>query len=169
MNRAIIIGAIVVSAAILLNGYLDRAKQPAALAHPAGTREAREKSIAVLPFADLSSSPAAAGIAVDVRRGIARGLSDLRDLRVTPLEAVAQHSPAPHNVRALGESLGVAFLLEGSVRGAGDRVRIHVQLIDAKADQHVFAESYDVEASDVRTVESNIAQKVASELGNNKR
>jgi TolB-like protein len=168
MNRSIIIAAVVISAAILLNGYFDRA---ARAPHAAQSPEkqppmVREKTIAVLPFQDLSASQQEAGFANGIQQEIINRLTRVHDLKVVSQSDVMRYNAtATLNPRDIGQHLGVANLLEGSVQRSENRVRVAVQLIDAKTDTHLWAEMYDRELADVFAVESDIAKSVADQLG----
>ena len=167
MNRSIIIAAVVISAAILVNGYFDRA---ARVPHAAQAPEkqppvVRDKSIAVLPFQDLSSSEENAGFADGIQQEIINRLTKVHDLKVVSAEAVKGYQPAVRDLREVAKQLGVANLLEGSVQHAANRVRVFVQFVDARTDTHLWAERYDREFTDVFAVESDIAKTIARELG----
>jgi adenylate cyclase len=167
MNRSIILGAIIISAAILLNGYLERvARAPHSARTPEKQRpDAREKSIAVLPFQDLSSPTENANFADSVQEEILTNLSKIADLKVISRTNVMQYkNAARHDVREIGKQLGVACVLEGAVRRADKRVRVTVQLVDARTESHLWAESYDREITDVSAVGKEIATNVADIL-----
>ncbi|PYI44952.1 MAG: hypothetical protein DMF11_13620 [Verrucomicrobia bacterium] len=167
MNRSIIIAAVVISAAILVNGYFDRA---ARVPHAAQAPEkqppvVREKSIAVLPFQDLSSSEENAGFADGIQQEIINRLTKVHDLKVVSAEAVKGYQPAVRDLREVAKQLGVANLLEGSVQHAANRVRVVVQFVDAKTDTHLWAERYDRELTDLFVIEREIAKAVVDQLG----
>jgi TolB-like protein len=168
MNRSIIIAAVVISAAILLNGYFDRA---ARAPHAAQSPEkqpptVREKSIAVLPFQDLSSSEQKAGFADGIQQEIINRLTKVHDLKVVSQSDVMRYKATERrNPRDIGQQLGAANLLQGSVQRSENQVRVNVQLIDAKTDTHLWAETYDRQLTDVFAVESEIAKNIADQLG----
>jgi len=168
MNRSIVIAALVISAAILLNGYFDRA---ARAPHAAQVPEkqppvVREKTIAVLPFEDLSSSGQDAGFADGIQQEIINRLTKVHDLKVVSQSDVMRYkAAATRNPRDIGQHLGAANLLEGRAQRSENRVRVSVQLIDAKTDTHLWAETYDRELTDVFAVENDIANKIADQLG----
>jgi len=124
----------------------------------------REKTIAVLPFQDLSSEQNA-GFADGIQQEIINRLTKVHDLKVVSAEAVKGYQPAARDLREVAKELGVANLLEGSVQHAANRVRVTVQLIDARTDATLWAERYDHELADVFAVESDIAKTIARELG----
>jgi len=166
MNRSIIIAGVVISAAILLNGYFDRAARAPHAAQPPEKQPpmVREKTIAVLPFQDLSSEQNA-GFADGIQQEIINRLTKVHDLKVVSAEAVKGYQPAARDLREVAKELGVANLLEGSVQHAANRVRVFVQFVDARTDTHLWAERYDRELADVFAVESDIAKTIARELG----
>jgi len=168
MNRSIIIAAVVISAAILLNGYFDRAARAphAAQAPEKQPPMVRERSIAVLPFQDLSSSEQNAGFANGIQQEIINRLTKVHDLKVVSQSDVMRYNAAAtRNPRDIGQQLGAANLLEGSAQRAGNRVRVTVQLIDAKTDTQISAERYDREITDAIAIESEIAKSIADQLG----
>ena len=167
MNRSIIIAAVVISAAILLNGYFDRAARAPNAAQPPEKQPSivREKTIAVLPFQDLSSEQNA-GFANGIQQEIVNRLTKVHDLKVVSQSDVMRYNAAAtRNPRDIGQHLGAANLLEGSAQRAGNRVRVTVQLIDAKTDTQLLAERYDREITDAIAIESEIAKSIADQLG----
>src|SRR2546423_1772737 len=121
MNRSIILAAIIISVAILLNGYLERvARAPVAQTPEKQLPVAREKSIAVLPFQDRSSSHQNAGIADGMQQEIINRLTKIHDLKVVSQSDVMQYKAgATRNLRDIGQHLGAANVLEGSVQHEG--------------------------------------------------
>ena len=169
MNRSIILAALIISAAILLNGYLERAtRSPQAVqtAQKQTSPAPHEKSIAVLPFQDFSSSEQdGVGFAGDIQQEVINRLTKVRDLKVASADAVKQYKPAARDLRQVAGELGVANLLEGTVQHAANRVRVAVQLVDARTDTHLWAKSYDFEITDALHLESEIAENIADQLG----
>ncbi|HKQ36900.1 MAG TPA: tetratricopeptide repeat protein, partial [Verrucomicrobiae bacterium] len=124
-----------------------------------------EKSIAVLPFENLSADKENAYFVAGVQDEILSNLAKIADLKViSRTSANLYKSGNPRNLREIGEQLGVAHLLEGSVQRADDRLRIHVQLIDARTDTHLWAQTYDRGVSDVFAIQGEIAQAVGQQL-----
>ena len=123
-----------------------------------------EKSIAVLPFENLSEEKANAYFAEGVQTEILTRLAAVRDLKVISRTSAAKYQSKPGNLKMVAQELGVSTILEGAVQKAGDKVRINVQLIDAHSDTHVWARSYDRDFKDVLGVESEVAQKIADAL-----
>jgi TolB-like protein/Flp pilus assembly protein TadD len=123
-----------------------------------------EKSIAVLPFENLSREAENAYFADGIQDEILSTLAKLGNLKVISRTSAAKYKSRPENLRQVGVELGAASLLEGSVQKAGERVRVIVQLIDAANDAHLWSETYDRELKDIFTVQSDIAERVASAL-----
>jgi TolB-like protein/Tfp pilus assembly protein PilF len=123
-----------------------------------------EKSIAVLPFENFSDKPENAYFADGVQDDILTNLSKIGDLKVISRTSVMAYRGKQKSVRQIGKELGVNAILEGSVRREGDRVRVNVQLINAETDQHIWAEDYDRELTDVFAIQTDLAQKIAHEL-----
>ena len=127
-------------------------------------RGADLRSIAVLPFENLSDSRENAYFSDGIHEDILTHLSKIGELRVISRTSVMPYRDTDKSVRQIGEELGVAVLLEGSVRRSGDRVRISAQLIDARTDRHLWAETYDRDLKDLFTVQSEIAGSIATSL-----
>ena len=125
---------------------------------------APNKSIAVLPFENLSDDKANAYFADGIQEEILTRLSRIADLKVISRTSTQRFKSASAHLPDIAKQLGVANILEGSVRKAGDKVRVHVQLIDAENDAHLWAERYDRQLDDIFEVESDIAGKIAEAL-----
>jgi TolB-like protein/cytochrome c-type biogenesis protein CcmH/NrfG len=124
-----------------------------------------EKSIAVLPFQNLSDEKENAYFADGMQDDILTNLSKIGDLKViSRMSVMSYRGDGARNAREIGKALGVATLLEGSVRRAGNRVRVSVQLINANDDEHIWAEDYDRDLTDVFAIQTDLAQKIASAL-----
>src|SRR5882724_2638993 len=124
-----------------------------------------EKSIAVLPFENLSKDDENASFAGGVQDEILSDLAGIADLKVISRTSARQYqSGSARNLRDIGQALGVAHIVEGSVQRAGGRIRVSVQLIDARTDSHLWAEHYDRDFADVFAIQSEIAQKIADQL-----
>jgi serine/threonine protein kinase len=124
-----------------------------------------EKSIAVLPFENLSKDEENAFFAGGVQDEILTNLAKIADLKVISRSSVMQYkSGVPRNLKDIAQQLGVTNVLEGSVRRAGSQVRVSVQLIDARTDTHVWAEHYDRDIADIFAIQSEIAQQIAEQL-----
>ncbi|HYR22653.1 MAG TPA: adenylate/guanylate cyclase domain-containing protein [Chthoniobacterales bacterium] len=124
-----------------------------------------DKSIAVLPFENLSDDKQNAYFADGVQDEILTNLAKVADLKVISRTSVMQYKNiAQRNLRAVGKALGVAHILEGAVQRAGGRVRVSAQLIDARTDAHVWGESYDRDIADVFAIENELAQKIVAQL-----
>src|SRR5215831_8477735 len=124
-----------------------------------------EKSIAVLPFQNLSDEKENAYFADGIQDDILTNLSKIGDLKViSRLSVMSYRGDGVRNAREIGKALGVATLLEGSVRRAANRIRVSVQLINAGNDEHLWAEDYDRDLTDVFAIQTDLAQKIASAL-----
>ena len=123
-----------------------------------------QKSIAVLPFENLSDDKNAAYFADGIQDEILTKLASIADLKVISRTSTAKYKSKPEDLKTVSQQLGVATVLEGSVQKAGDKVRVNVQLIDARADSHLWAKSYDRDVKDVFAVESEVAQEIADAL-----
>src|SRR5437867_7700406 len=123
------------------------------------------KSIAVLPFENLSKNEENAFFAGGVQDEILTGLAKVADLKVISRTSVMKYkSDLERNLREIANTLGVSHVVEGSVQRAGDRVRVNVQLIDARNDTHVWAEHYDRDFADIFAIQSEIAQRIVNQL-----
>jgi TolB-like protein len=123
------------------------------------------KSIAVLPFENLSRDPDNAFFTDGVQDEILTDLSRIADLKVISRTSVMQYKTgAPRNLREIGRQLGVARVVEGSVQRAGNKVRVNAQLIDARNDAHLWAQTYDRDLADVFAIQSEIAKAIADQL-----
>ena len=123
-----------------------------------------DKSIAVLPFDNLSDDKENAYFADGIQDDILTNLSKISDLKVISRTSVMQYKGKAPNVREIGKALGVSTILEGSVRRSGNRVRLNVQLIDATNDEHLWASDYDRDVTDVFAIQTDLAQKISDAL-----
>jgi TolB-like protein/class 3 adenylate cyclase len=128
------------------------------------TPPAPEKSIAVLPFENLSDDKANAYFADGIQDEILTRLSKIAALKVISRTSTQKYKSAPENLREVGKQLGVANLLEGSVQKVANSVHVNVQLIRAATDEHLWAESYNRKLDDIFGVEGEVAQTVAEAL-----
>lgn len=151
------VGAFVSAGLFLLGRYGFRAKE-------SSSSELPLKSIAVLPFENLSDDKGAAYFADGIQDEILTKLATIADLKVISRTSTAKYKSKPEDLRTVSQQLGVATVLEGSVQKAADKVRVNVQLIDARADSHLWAKSYDRDLKDVFAVESEVAQEIADSL-----
>jgi TolB-like protein/Tfp pilus assembly protein PilF len=123
------------------------------------------KSIAVLPFENLSDNKQNTYFADGVQDQILTNLGRVSDLKVISHTTVRQYkSGEPRNLRQIGKQLGVTHILEGSVQRAGDRLRIAAQLIDARTDSQIWAETYDRTAADLFAIQSELAESIVAQL-----
>ena len=123
-----------------------------------------QKSIAVLPFENLSDDKSNAYFTDGIQDEILTRLAKISALKVISRTSTRRYASRPDNLREIAKQLGVASILEGSVQRVGGAVRVNVQLIDASKDRHLWAETYDRDIKDIFSVESEIAQAVADAL-----
>jgi TolB-like protein len=150
--------ALLISAGVVISAGVGFFVLPRAVAHKI------DKSIAVLPFENLSDDKENAYFADGIQDDVLTNLSKIGDLKVISRTSVMPYRGKGSNVREIGKTLGVATLLEGSVRRIGNRVRVNVQLINADTDEHIWAEDYDRDLTDVFAIQTDLAQKIATEL-----
>ncbi|HEV3098702.1 MAG TPA: hypothetical protein VGY75_03195 [Candidatus Udaeobacter sp.] len=123
-----------------------------------------DKSIAVLPFENLSDEKENAYFADGIQDDVLTNLSKVGDLKVISRTSVMPYRGKASNVREIGKTLGVGAVLEGSVRRIGNRVRVNVQLINADTDEHMWAEDYDRDLTDVFAIQTDLARQIVREL-----
>ena len=152
----IIIGALLLVIAMLIVGRQPFYRQTG--------ESISQKSIAILPFENLSEEKANAYFAEGVQNEILTKLATVRDLKVISRTSTAKYQSKPDNLKSVAQELGVSTVLEGAVQKAGDKVRVNVQLIDARANRHLWAKSYDRDLKDVLAVESEVSQEIAEAL-----
>lgn len=169
VSRPVVLG----TAAVLLLGlaalFFWRSPAQTRVERPAPATPARavlpEKSIAVLPFANLSDDRENAFFAEGVQDDILTALAKFADLKVISRTSVASYvAGSQRDLREIGEQLGVANILEGSVRRADGKVRVTAQLIETRTNTHLWAETYDRELADVFAIQTEIAQRIATAL-----
>src|SRR6266567_255602 len=154
MTAALLVLAAIVAGIAIFSRYRVRSMLPAP-----------EKSIAVLPFQNLSADPENAFFTDGVQDEILNDLAEIADLKVISRTSVMQYkSGGKRNLRQIANELGVAHVVEGSVQRAANRVRVSAQLIDARNDTHVWVEKYDRDLADVFVIQSEIAQRIADQL-----
>lgn len=158
-----VIGATALIIAAVVAFFLLRPKHPPA--PPVAATALPEKSIAVLPFENLSEDKANAFFADGVQDEILTDLARIADLKViSRTSVIGYRATAGRNLREIGQQLGVVHLLEGSVQRAGGKVRVNAQLIDARTDAHLWAQTYDRDLADVFAIQSEIAKAIADQL-----
>ena len=123
-----------------------------------------ERSIAVLPFENLSSDKENAYFAEGVQDEILTRLSKISDLKVISRTSTQHYESAPKNLREIAKQLGVAHILEGSVQKSANTVRVNVQLIKAASDSHLWSDTFDRKLTDILSVESEVAKTIADQL-----
>src|SRR5436305_3340871 len=154
----------VIAAGLLGFELLRRVQIATSQQSEAATGSISEKSIAVLPFENLSRDPDNAYFADGIQDEILTRLSKIADLKVISRTSTQHYKSAPENLPAIARQLGVAHVLEGSVQKSGDAVRVNVQLIKAANDSHLCADTFDRKLTDIFSAESDIAKAVADQL-----
>jgi serine/threonine-protein kinase len=162
-------GAIVLAAGLFLSVrgkvfWLKTVKMATSSAAAKSASVTTAHSIAVLPFENLSDDKENTYFADGIQEDILTNLSKIGDLKVISRRSVMAYRRKASNVREIGKALGVSTILEGSVRRAGNRVRVNVQLINAEKDEQIWAEDYDRDLADVFAIQTDLAQKIAREL-----
>jgi TolB-like protein/Flp pilus assembly protein TadD len=171
----IIAGVIVVLAILGTVIFLRRPPAPVAapaaapaavtVSAPSAAQEAVDaKSIAVLPFENMSEDKDNAFFTDGVHEDVLTNLSFIKDLHVTSRTSVMQYKGTTKSIKEIGRELGVAYVLEGSVRREGNKVRVTGQLIDARTDEHVWAKAYDRDLNDIFAIQGELAQAIADAL-----
>jgi TolB-like protein len=154
----VIIGAAISVALFFLGRYTAGNKTAASL------NDVSNKSIAVLPFENLSSDKENAYFAEGIQDEILTRLAKIGALKVISRTSTSHYASSPQNLPEIARQLGVANILEGSVQKARDAVHVNVQLIRAATDDHLWAESYDRNLDDIFAVEKEVAQNIAATL-----
>src|SRR5438105_4645119 len=169
MDRTIIVVLVLALGYFAFDKFVLTPRREAALVSIAVPNESKSvinaKSIAVLPFENLSEEKANAYFAEGVQDEILTHLARIADLKVISRTSVMQYkSGTPRNLREIGQQLGVAHVVEGSVQRAANKVRVIAQLIDARNDAHLWAQTYDRDLADVFAIQSEIAKAIADQL-----
>ncbi|HWX16564.1 MAG TPA: tetratricopeptide repeat protein [Chthoniobacterales bacterium] len=162
------IATLIIVAASATAGFYIFSHRSSSKAPPSSTAPALpailDKSIAVLPFENLSSDKENAYFAEGIQDEILTRLSKIADLKVISRTSTQQYQSKPGNLSEIAKQLGVAHILEGSVQKSGDAVRVNVQLIKAANDSHLWADTFDRKLTDIFSVESEVARAVADQL-----
>jgi TolB-like protein/Tfp pilus assembly protein PilF len=162
---ALIVVVAAVAAGVTVFRFLHSQQGIEAAKQPPLAVAIESKSIAVLPFENRSEDKANAYFADGVQDQILVDLSRIADLKVISRTSVMQYkSGIARDLREIGRQLGVAHLLEGSVQRSANKIRVNAQLIDARTDAHVWAETYDRDLADVFAIQSEIAKAIADQL-----
>jgi TolB-like protein len=169
MDRMIIVVLVLAVGYFAFDKFVLAPRREAALASSAVPNESKSvinaKSIAVLPFENLSEEKANAFFTDGVQDQILSNLAQIADLKVISRTSVMQYkSGAPRNLREIGRQLGVAHVVEGRLQRAANKVRVIAQLIDARNDAHLWAQTYDRDLADVFAIQSEIAKAIADQL-----
>jgi TolB-like protein/Tfp pilus assembly protein PilF len=162
---ALIVIIATVAAGVTVFRFLHSQQAIKAVKQPPLAVAIESKSIAVLPFENLSEQKANAYFADGMQDEILINLARIADLKVISRTSVMQYkTDAQRNLREIGQQLGVAFLLEGRVQRAANRVRVNAQLIDSRSEANVWAQTYDRDLADVFAIQSEIAKAIAEQL-----
>jgi TolB-like protein len=173
LDRAIIMVLILAVAFLLVERFSGTAQQetpsmadgqPIAEALPEATEADDRKAVAVLPFQNMSASEENAFFASGVHEDILTYLSRISGLRVNSRTSVMQFAGSPLNMKDIAAQLGARYIVEGSVRRAGNQVRVTAQLIDANTDEHLWAENFDRELVDIFAIQTAIAEEIVAQL-----
>jgi TolB-like protein/class 3 adenylate cyclase/Tfp pilus assembly protein PilF len=159
----IIIAAVAAAAGFYISSHRSAPKAPPSATAPAPVA-IPEKSIAVMPFENLSRDPDNAYFADGIQDEILTRLSKIADLKVISRTSTQHYKSAPDNLSEIARQLSVAHIVEGSVQKSGDSVRVNVQLIKAADDSHLWAETFDRKVTDVFSAETEIAKTIADQL-----
>jgi TolB-like protein/Flp pilus assembly protein TadD len=138
--------------------------EPVKEAAPVAKTPPPEKSIAVLPFENLSDDEQNTYFADGIQDDILSNLAKVADLKVISRTSVRQYRTGTRNIREIGEALGVAYILEGTVRRDANRVRINAQFIDARTDLYVWNDTFDREITDLFALQTELARRIAFAL-----
>jgi TolB-like protein/class 3 adenylate cyclase/Tfp pilus assembly protein PilF len=160
----IIAAALIIVGALALGGFLLFRHSTSVASRAASISGIPEKSIAVLPFENLSEDKANAYFADGIQDEILTRLSKIADLKVISRTSTQHYKSAPENLPEIAKLLGVAHIVEGSVQKSGESVRVNVQLIKAANDSHLWADTFDRKLTDIFSVESEVAKAIADQL-----
>ncbi len=169
MDRVIIVVLVLALGYFAFDKFGLTPRREAALVSSAVPNESKSvinaKSIAVLPFQNLSEEKQNEYFADGVQDEILTDLAKIADLKVISRTSVLQYnSGVARNLREIAQQLGVTNVVEGSVQRSGNRVRVNAQLIDARNDAHLWAQTYDRDLADVFAIQSEIAKAIADQL-----
>ena len=166
-NRSWAFGAlmiVIVALAVALAVSRHSPARPVAAQAETQAQVADSKSIAVLPFENMSKDKDNAFFADGVHEDVLTNLSFIRDLRVVSRTSVMQYRGTTKHIKQIGQELGVAYVLEGSVRREGNKIRVTGQLIDARTDAHVWGKAYDRDVTDIFAIQGELAEAIAGAL-----
>jgi len=150
------ISGIIILAALIIASWMLLKQSPG--------KSEKSKFIAVLPFHPITSSEEDKNFAEGIHDDILTQLAKIRDLKVIARTSVIQYQDSKKTIKQIANELGVGVILEGSTRRSGNMIRITAQLIDAVTEEHLWADSYDRPYTDIFTIQTDVAQKIASAL-----
>jgi len=163
MGWPAVAAVVLILGALAIGAFIFRPKREANSSVPA-MPPIPEKSIAVLPFENLSRDPDSAYFTAGIHDEILARLSKIACLKVISRTSTQYYKSRPENLPEIARQLGVAYVLEGSVQKSGDAVRVNVQLIKAATDSHLWADTFDRKLIDVFSVESEVAKSIADQF-----
>jgi serine/threonine protein kinase/tetratricopeptide (TPR) repeat protein len=164
-RRLLALLAFLATGALILAAMSFVSERTSSLATANSSPEAPEKSVAVLPFENISSDKDSDYFADGVQDEIINNLAKIEQLKVISRNSVMKYRPqAERDVRKIASALGVANLVEGTVRRIGNHVRVNTELVDARKQTTVWAETYDRELTDIFAIQIEIASRVAASL-----
>jgi adenylate cyclase len=149
---------------VLLDGQTSEASSQGSAGDSPLSVNARKPSIAVLPFVNMSGDPEQEFFADGLTEDIITELSRFRELLVISRNAVFTHKGKPVKAREVAREFGVDYVVEGSVRKIGDRVRVTIQLIDGETETHIWAERYDRKLEDIFAIQDEVTSAIAATL-----
>jgi TolB-like protein/Tfp pilus assembly protein PilF/class 3 adenylate cyclase len=166
--KSVLFIAVLGSAVALANSFSTFFHRASLMGTPRGSETAApvaDRSIAVMPFENLSDEKQNAYFADGVQDEILTGLARVADLKVISRTSTMQYKDsARRNLREIAKTLGVSHVVEGSVQRSGGRVRVNAQLIDAKSDTQLWGQTYDRDIADVFAIENELAEQIVSQL-----
>jgi TolB-like protein len=161
---AVIAVGVAIVAALLIGRRAPPEARAAAAAAPAAAAPVSDKSIAVLPFENMSDDKDSGFFADGIHEDILTNLALIREFRVVSRTSVMPYRTTTKSIRQIAQELGVSYILEGSVRREGNKVRVTGQLIHAASDEHVWAQAYDRDLTDIFAIQAELSQQIALAL-----
>jgi TolB-like protein/Flp pilus assembly protein TadD len=160
----VMVAALGTALGIVLFNYRAELKRRPSFSSSQTSQAITDKSIAVLPFENLSDDKANAFFADGMQDEILNDLAKVADLKVVSRTSAMQYRGTPRNLKEIGEVLQVAYVLEGAVQKIGSRIHMNAQLVDTRTNAHVWAENYDRDVADVFAMQVELAEKIVTQL-----
>jgi TolB-like protein/Tfp pilus assembly protein PilF len=164
ITAAIIAAGAAIAAAVLIGRKAAPAQPPVSQVAASPVAAVNDKSIAVLPFENMSDDKDSGFFADGIHEDILTNLALIREFRVVSRTSVMPYRTTSKSMRQIAQELGVAYILEGSVRREGNKVRVTGQLIHAATDEHVWAQAYDRDLTDIFAIQAELSQQIAAAL-----